>query len=224
MPLSPSPGGRPFTIKSGCIDTGGANTQAVYNFTKARLRRLIWGIKGASDSGGQRAPVWPTSIPLHKNRAKYRPVQIGTNSAKDSIRSRLHLEKPGSGYMHFPSDRDRAYFSQLTAERLIRKEARGRGFFVWDCPKNRANEALDCRVYAFAAMVGLQQGGISLNRTADEVGAAYTVVEVPVDRPAVDARPGADPIPSTEPETRLVKVGEAPARPPVGSRASRLAS
>lgn len=214
--------GRPFTVVGGCIDTGGSNTQAVYNFTKARLRRNIWGVKGASEQGGRRVPVWPTSTPLHRNRAKYRPVQIGTNSAKDSIRSRLHLETPGSGYMHFPADRDRAYFSQLTAERLIRKEARGRGYYVWECPKNRANEALDCRVYAFAALVGLQQGGVSLNRIADDVGAAYTIVEVKVETP--QAEPGEVPPVSPLPATKLIKVGEAPPKPSPGSRSRLLAS
>jgi phage terminase large subunit GpA-like protein len=222
--------GRPFVVKGGCIDTGGANTQAVYNFVKPRFRRNVWGIKGASEIGGLRKPIWPPTLQLSKTRGKYTPVQIGTTSAKDSIRARLHQEKPGSGYMHFPADRDRNYFAQLTAERLVDKKGRGRTFKVWECPKNRANEALDCRVYAFAALVGLQQGGLALNRTADEVGAAYTIIEVP--RPAMAAAAViagetgellAHGTP-TESATMLVKVGEAPARPKPGSRASLLAS
>lgn len=216
--------GRPFVVSAGCIDTGGANTQAVYNFTKARLKRRIWGIKGASETSPMRAPIWPTKVPNHRNRATYRPTIIGTNAAKDSVRARLHQEKPGSGYMHFPADRDRGYFSQLTAERLIDKKGRGRTWKVWDCPKNRANEALDCRVYAFAALVGMQQAGFALNRTADDVGAAYTIIEVPVEPPPATVTPepengtdeatqGADAPPDPEPATKLVKVGERRAKP-----------
>lgn len=220
--------GRPFALSGGCIDTGGANTNAVYNFVKTRLRRKIWGIKGASEIGGVRKPIWPPTIKLSKTRGKYTPVQLGTTSAKDSIRQRLHQEKPGSGYMHFPSDRDRNYFSQLLAERLVDKKGRGRTFKVWECPKNRANEALDCRVYAFAALVALQQEGLGLNRKADEVGAAYTMVEIEVPPIAVAAPDGADSTTDAPlepgPEKRLVKVGEAPPRPALGSRASLLAS
>ncbi len=204
--------GRPFKLTAGCIDTGGANTQAVYNFVKGKKRRGIFGIKGASETGGVRKPIWPPTLKLTKTRQSYNPIIIGTATAKDSIRQRLHQETPGSGYMHFPADRDRNYFAQLTAERLI--WSKSRKYKVWDCPKNRANEALDCRVYAFAALVALQQGGFALNRTADEVGAAYTLIEVPVEQPAAEAVADDEPNPPTTPvpETRLVRVGEAPAR------------
>lgn len=220
--------GRPFVAMAACIDTGGSNTQAVYNFTKARLARRVWGIKGASENSPLRAPIWPTKVPNYRNRATYRPVIIGTNAAKDSIRSRLHLEAPGSGFMHFPADRDRGYFSQLTAERLIDKKGRGRQWKVWDCPKGRANEAADCRVYAFAALVGLQQAGLRLNKTADEVGAAYTMIEIKIVGPAppVAAPPEPDAPPPPPPEERrvTVKVGEAIAKPAEGTRARLLAS
>ncbi|WP_242183106.1 phage terminase large subunit family protein [Sphingomonas sp. CARO-RG-8B-R24-01] len=214
--------GRPFVVAGGCIDTGGANTQAVYNFVKPRFRRNIWGIKGASEIGGVRKPIWPPTLQLAKTRGKYTPVQVGTTSAKDSIRSRLHQEKPGSGYMHFPADRDRNYFAQLTAERLVDKKGRGRTYKVWECPKNRANEALDCRVYAFAALVALQQGGLALNRTADQVGAAYTIVEVSVPAEPIvtvdnDTGESISIVPD-DPTTMLVKVGEAPK--PAGPRRS----
>jgi terminase, large subunit len=199
--------GRPFVAMAACIDTGGSNTQAVYNFTKARLARRVWGIKGRSETSPLRAPIWPTTTPSSRNRSAYKPVMIGTNAAKDSIRARLHQERPGSGYMHFPADRDRGYYSQLTAERLVDKKGRGRQWKIWECPKGRANEALDCRVYAFAALVGLQHAGLGLNRTADEVGAAYTMVTVVV--------PAGAPIAGEETSTvadtvRVIKVGEPP--------------
>lgn len=173
--------GRPFTAAAVCIDSGGHHTQRVYEFTKGKLARRIWAIRGASEQGGKRSPVWPTTVPSRRTRKTYKPTIIGTNAAKDAIRSRLHIDKPGSGYMHFPADRDRNYFEQLTAERLVVKESRGRRYRVWECPAGRANEALDCRVYAYAALVALFQLNLKLNREADAVGApqAATVPQSP---------------------------------------------
>lgn len=149
-----------------CHDSGGNHTQKVYEFAKERLARRIWAIKGESATGGKRSPIWPNKRPTSKNRSQFRPVIIGVNSAKDSIRSRLHLDKPGPGYMHFSTERDMGYFSQLTAERLVMKEAAGQRYSVWELPHGKANEALDCRVYAYAALAGLFHLGLKLNTRA----------------------------------------------------------
>ncbi len=71
--------------------------------------------------------------------------------------------------MHFPVDRDINYFAQLTAERSIVKVSGGQRFRVWDLPSGRANEALDCRVYAYGALCGLLHLGLKLNKRADEI-------------------------------------------------------
>lgn len=164
--------GRRFSVQAACVDSGGHHTQSVYAFAKARLGRKIWAIKGQSARNGERSPVWPTAKPSAKNRSKFRPVIIGTNAAKDSIRNRLVIEEPGPGYMHFNAMRDIGWYSQLTAERLLTKIASGRRYTVWDLPKGRANEALDCRVYAFAALAGLTQLGMKLNVVTDAVSPA----------------------------------------------------
>lgn len=166
--------GRPFVPEATCIDTGGSHTQAVYEFCKARLGRKVWGIKGASEQGGQRSPVWPTKPPTSRSKSSYRPIILGVNAAKDAIRTRLHIDTPGPGYMHFPADRDLAYFSQLIAERSSVRVSGGKRYRVWELPPGRANEALDCRVYAYAALCGLTYKGAKLNRKADDVGAVYT--------------------------------------------------
>lgn len=168
--------GREFELAAGCIDSGGHHTEKVYQFAKARLGRKVWAVKGASERSGQRSPVWPTVKPMAKNRTKFRPVMLGTNAAKDTIRSRLALQEVGPGYMHFPADRDINYYAQLTAERLIVKKASGKTFRVWDLPKGKANEALDCRVYAYAALCGLMHFGMKLNRKVDEVTDAPMVL------------------------------------------------
>lgn len=90
------------------------------------------------------------------------------NSAKDVVRGRLHLEPPalgvaGAGYMHFPDDRDIGYFNQLLAERLVYKVVAGQRFSIWEPIPGRANEALDCLVYSYAALCGLKHMGLKLN-------------------------------------------------------------
>lgn len=186
--------GRGFEVMASCIDSGGHHTQKVYEFAKARLGRRVWAIKGESAQGGKRSPVWPTKRPTSRTKASFRPVIIGVNAAKDTIRSRLHIEQSGPGYMHFPADRDINYFVQLTSERSVVKVGGGQRYRVWELPPGRANEALDCRVYAYAALCGLLHFGLKLNRRADEVAAALAG-SMPISmaiEPAVDTPP--DPI------------------------------
>ncbi len=160
---------RGFAVMAACMDSGGHHTQKVYDFCKARIGRKIWAIKGESAIGGKRSPVWPVKKPSSRTKSTYRPIIIGVNAAKDSIRNRLHIEKHGPGYMHFPVDRDINYFGQLTSERSVRKVSGGQYYRVWELPPGRANEALDCRVYAYAALCGLSYFGLRLNRRVESV-------------------------------------------------------
>ncbi|MBB4267721.1 phage terminase large subunit family protein [Roseospira visakhapatnamensis] len=176
--------GRPFTIAACCIDTGGWNTQAVYNFCRGKLPRRIWAIKGASETSGQRAPVWPTARTSKKRSKDYRPVIIGTNAAKDRISDCLAIETPGPGYMHFPAERDAGYFTQLTSERLALRKRNGRTYRIWEPKKGMAHEALDCRVYAYAALWGLiVTDRKDLDREALKVGAIDDVQVVRIGTP-----------------------------------------
>lgn len=161
--------GRGFEAMAVCMDSGGHHTQKVYEFCKARLGRRVWAVKGESAIGGKRSPVWPTKKPSSRNKSSYRPIILGVNAAKDSVRSRLHIDAPGPGYMHFPSDRDVNYFAQMTSERSVRKTSGGQHYRVWELPPGRANEALDCRVYAYGALCGLIHLGLKLNKRVDEV-------------------------------------------------------
>jgi phage terminase large subunit GpA-like protein len=73
--------------------------------------------------------------------------------------------------MHFPTDRDINYFAQLISERSVTKFANGQKFRVWELPPGRANEALDIRVYGYAALCGLMHMGLKLNRRVEAVQA-----------------------------------------------------
>lgn len=161
--------GREFVATAACIDSGGHHTQAVYDFAKARLGRRVWAIKGESARTGQRNPVWPTKRPTSRTKKTFRPIILGVNAAKDQIRSYLGREAPGPGYMHFTVDRDVNYFAQLTSEQIEIKVLGGQKYRIWVLPAGKANEALDCRVYAYAALHGMMHMGFGLNREADRV-------------------------------------------------------
>lgn len=149
-------------IEATCIDTGGHYTQAVYAFCKGKERRRIWAIKGVA---GKR-PIWPKR-PSKQNRAKINLFAIGVDGAKEAMYARIRKETLGAGYCHFPIDRDVVYFEQLTAERLKTRYYRGFPQRYWWKPDGRRNEALDCRVYAYAALHGLLSIGLHLNKRAD---------------------------------------------------------
>jgi phage terminase large subunit GpA-like protein len=147
-------GGR-LAIRAACIDSGGHNTQDVYNFARARVQRNVWAIKGANDRG-QWSPVWPApNKKPERFRTGWRPIIIGVNAGKEAIRNHLRVEKPGAGFAHFPTGRTEEYFGQLTSEQLIVEKKDGFAVRKWTLKKGTANEALDCRVYAYAALQGL---------------------------------------------------------------------
>jgi phage terminase large subunit GpA-like protein len=168
--------GVPFTAAAACFDSGGHHTQAVYRFCRENALLLPGGvhaIKGASERTGQRSPIWPPVAAARRSKGSgYRPTLIGTNAAKDSIASRLLIEEPGPGFMHFPHWFDKARFDQLTSEQLVPKTVGGWTIRVWQPKASRSNEALDCRVYAYAALCGvIAQRRWNLNKIADQVGA-----------------------------------------------------
>ena len=200
--------GKSMTALATCIDSGGNHTQHVYSYSKARLGRRIWAIKGASEKDGERNPVWPTKRPSKRNKAAFRPVVIGGNTARDVIRTRAAAEPPPSlgsaqpGYMHFPDDRDVGYFQQLLADRIEVKQVGMRAVRIWVTPPGRANEASDCRVYAYAALCGLTHMGLQLNklvaRFRGEVGAPAAATPTdddltPAERQALAPPAGAGP-------------------------------
>ncbi|MEY4055619.1 MAG: hypothetical protein RL519_954, partial [Pseudomonadota bacterium] len=59
--------------------------------------------------------------------------------------------RPGPGFCHIPSDRGVEWYHQLTAEKLMTRYVKGFPVREWHQTRPR-NEALDCRVYALAAL------------------------------------------------------------------------
>jgi phage terminase large subunit GpA-like protein len=109
--------------------------------------------------------VWPKRPPKPKDRAKLlTPFIVGVDAAKEAITNRLRLAAPGPGYCHFPVGRDLDYFRQLGAERLLKTWRRGVPIREWRKDPGVRNEALDCRVYAYAALQGFRAMGWKLER------------------------------------------------------------
>ncbi|PZY02043.1 terminase [Escherichia coli] len=85
-------------------------------------------------------------------------TEIGTDTAKEQIYNRFTLtpegDEPLPGAVHFPNNPDifdLTEAQQLTAEEQVEKWVDGRKKILWDSKKRR-NEALDCFVYALAAL------------------------------------------------------------------------
>jgi phage terminase large subunit GpA-like protein len=143
--------GRELPISAVCVDTGGHYTQAAYSFCKMRWNRRVYAIKGKAGAGH---PVWPKRASKN-NKARVNLFLIGVDAAKDMVIARLKVAEPGPGYCHFPADRDAEYFRQLTAEKVVRKYVKGFETRIYEKDPNSRNEALDMRVYAYAALMAL---------------------------------------------------------------------
>ncbi|ABK43833.1 phage terminase GpA [Magnetococcus marinus MC-1] len=154
-----------MTIRAAAIDTGGHHTLKSYAFCRSRQGRRIWAIKGR---GGQGVPIWPRK-PSTKNKGKVPLFIVGVDACKEAILSRLRIEEPGPGYLHFPMQRDGDYFKQLTAESVVTRYHKGRPIREWKKRDSDRNEALDCRVYAMAALQGLIAMGFRLNRDVEKL-------------------------------------------------------
>lgn len=138
--------GRELTVKATAVDTGGHHTQAVYKYCKPRLSRRVFAIKGV---GGEGKPI--VGRPSTNNHIKCKLFPIGVDTAKEMVYSHLKIKDIGPGYCHFPKSYNDEYFAMLTAEKVVKKYHKGFHRREWIKVRQR-NEALDCRVYALAAL------------------------------------------------------------------------
>lgn len=114
--------------------------------------------------------------PSTNNNLKCKLFPIGVDTIKEVVYSRLKIKEEGAGYCHFPDHYPDEYFKQLTAEKVVKKYVRGFHRREWIKVRPR-NEALDCRVYAIAALsivnvnvnVIAQKSSEASERDADKV-------------------------------------------------------
>ena len=143
--------GRELTISCTFIDSGdGTLTDKVYQYNKQRERSRVFSIKGSSTVG---KPI--VDRPTNNNRYRAHLFVLGVDAGKRLIMQRLSNQDIGPSFVHFPRGRDNGfteeYFKQLTAEVFVRKYERGKVYEGWKKIRER-NEALDCYVYATAAL------------------------------------------------------------------------
>jgi phage terminase large subunit GpA-like protein len=158
-----------------CAIDSGYESQAVYEFCRTRYHRRVFAVKGKSGT----IPVWQRK-PTAKNIRGEKPWLAGTDTAKETILGRLKNPTPGTaGYSHFPADRSESYFEQLLGEVLVTTYSRGQPKREWRPKPGVRHEALDARVYAYAALRALISMGLSLDNEADRIVALTSSADKP---------------------------------------------
>ena len=148
--------GEPLHVAAAAIDSGGHFTSEVYAFARDRRARGVFAIKGQSQRG--KPPIAkPSKVDINyrgrvmKGAAEVYPV--GSDTVKSTLYARLRLNEPGSvGMYHWHAETTPEYFEQLTAEKQITRYVKGFPVREWVKKSGQRNEALDCEVYAYAAV------------------------------------------------------------------------
>ena len=133
-------------IQATFVDSGD-RTEDVYRFCRANAGRYVYAIKGSPTHG---KPILSRPTRAYKHGIKV--YMLGTDTAKDLLFRRLRIADRGPGFIHFAQHLPDEFFAQITAERMTKKMTRGYTRRYYVKLRNR-NEALDCYVYAYAAMV-----------------------------------------------------------------------
>jgi phage terminase large subunit GpA-like protein len=148
-----------LTVRACSMDASdGSSSDAVYHYVRTRRARHsgLMAIKGSSAQAPAEIYTRPKQTADSDNdktkASKFglRVFIVGTGKAKDLIDARLKLTGVGAGRFHFYQDVRVDYFDQITAE-VKAPSRRLRGQLVWQKKSGRANEALDCEVYALHA-------------------------------------------------------------------------
>lgn len=144
--------GADLRISATMVDSG-AQTRTVYRFVRPRESRNVWAAKGTDTLAHA-----PLSRSSRRNRDGVKLWTIGTYSFKDTLFSRLRLQRPGPRYIHFcaPTDTgtDAEYFAQFGAEKAIIQRTGGMRVRKYVQVRDR-NEAIDLWVLSIAALHAL---------------------------------------------------------------------
>lgn len=163
--------GQMMEVGRWCWDTGGHHGDTVYDQSKKLGLLKFIPIKGASIYG---KPIqnMPKSVKAHCKHTFL--TEVGTDTAKEIIYHRLKMSKNPEGitpgFIHLPEDDaicPEEVCQQLVSEikKLVFKN--GMKTFQWSA-EGRRNEALDCLVYALAALrISIERFGLDLNALAE---------------------------------------------------------
>jgi phage terminase large subunit GpA-like protein len=204
-----------------CWDSGGHHSDTVKEQSRKHGLHWVIPIFGASTYGKAIA-----SFPKKKDKkSKTYLTEVGTDNAKEVIYNRLKLQpdgdRPVPGLVHFPADDlicDDDELKQLTSESKVWVIVRGRRVLRWDAKKRR-NEALDCFVYALAALrISQQKFGLDLEVLALQNPAvqAYKIQAQPLE-PYPEADEEAAEIAAEQPSEPESEPEPAPVADPLAS-------
>jgi len=156
---------RVLYCRAAAVDSGGHNTQAVYDYCASR--RVVhangavnlFATKGASVPS---APIW-TKRPLHSQNHK--PFYlVGVHNAKEAVANLLRTVpnpdgSPTRGCVHFPRGEyfGPEYFKQLAAEKREEKWRFGVPYTRWVLPSGARNEAWDTLILAYVLRYAFSQ-------------------------------------------------------------------
>ena len=150
-------GGKALKVSQVAVDSGGHCTHEVYRYVRDRVRQNVVAIKGSSRRNSPAVGKGTKVDVSYQGRVLKRGVtlyQLGTDTIKTTLFGRLrHNEAGGVGTLHFGMAADEDYFKQLTSERQALRYHRGFPIREWVKKAGDRNEALDCVVYAYAAML-----------------------------------------------------------------------
>jgi phage terminase large subunit GpA-like protein len=151
----PHESGATLRITAMAVDSG-YRTQVVYDWCRRRAHRHIFAVKGSRSRASACSARRPKQDIDHNGEKIPGGVKlwpIGADTAKEEIYTRLKIEQPGPGYMHFPLGLPDDYYSGLVAESQVTKYVKGYLRHVWEKTETERNEPLDLEVYAYAAAI-----------------------------------------------------------------------
>jgi phage terminase large subunit GpA-like protein len=155
-----------------CFIDEGHNDQMVRTFALKQLAQNlnVYPCKGIGKTG----VIEPELVVFKPNKLqkgiKAPTWNVGTTKAKKVIYGHLLALPPGPNTMHWPEGNgyDVRYFEMLTSERVHTKYSYGKPYKEFVCPKGMRNEALDIRVYGYAAAVSLNPSWEQLRKRISE--------------------------------------------------------
>lgn len=153
-----------LNIGTTCWDSGGHYTDTVYSMSKKLGLYRVIPVKGANMYG---KPI--ANFPRKRTNKGVYLTEVGTDNAKELIMSMMRtqpsVDMRTPGAIHLPLNDnvcDDTELQQLTSERKMPTRRDGRIVYRWDAG-GRRNEALDCFVYAMAALyIAIDRFGINL--------------------------------------------------------------
>jgi len=148
-------GGKHLKVAQMAIDSGGHCTHEVYRYVRDRGPQGVVAIKGSSrrnspavGKGTKQDVNWRGKV-IKRGVTLY---SLGTDTIKTTLFGRLRHNETTGG-LHFGLAADDEYYRQLTSERQALRYHRGFPIREWVKKAGDRNEALDCAVYGYAAML-----------------------------------------------------------------------